>query len=531
MRLFLSLILIAATFGCANASIADFFNKAPQTDTLYVKASLYEQDGNYEEAAKLLENVLDSVNDEYIYLKLARVYAKLKDREMVKFTLERGLRKIPESPTLLGALADLYRSSSATVEQSYPLYQRAYKISGNPTYAEGEAIARAASKDYNGAIKIYDGLIQKDPKSDYLVQRARFYEKLGLEKEAMSDYQKAADKDENFIAAAKLADYFVSQGDNAKAIKYLHMVIKASPDLTLAKFRLAELLRKMGKNDEAAEYYTQTISFLNDSEKEYVLKQLGAIYYQDKNYDKSLEYFKKAYDMSDDIQTAYSMAVITEASGDIEGARRWYEKILDKRPDFVEASKRLAVIYLKEKRPEKALDTLNSIDKMYQDVNYYRIKGQAYTDMGKSGSAVNVLTEALKNNPAEVKLYLDLALAQDKNNDKKAAEATVKEGLKLFPKNPSLLNFLGYSYAERGVKLDEAKKLIQKALDKKPDEPAYLDSMAWVLYRQGMYKEALPFQERALKGAPKEQEIRDHMKAILKKLGIRKSLDDIIKEK
>ncbi len=54
--------------------------------------------------------------------------------------------------------------------------------------------------------------------------------------------------------------------------------------------------------------------------------------------------------------------------------------------------------------------------------------------------------------------------------------------------------------------------------------------MAWVLYQEGRYEEALPIQKRALKGAPDEEEIRDHMKEILKKLGIRKTLDEIIKE-
>ncbi len=62
------------------------------------------------------------------------------------------------------------------------------------------------------------------------------------------------------------------------------MVINASPELAIAKFRLAELLRKIGKTDEAAEYYSAIIDSLNENEKVYVLKQLATIYFSKKRF-------------------------------------------------------------------------------------------------------------------------------------------------------------------------------------------------------------------------------------------------------
>lgn len=531
MRILISLILLVSALSTtACAGVTEFLLGKNQADSWYVKASLYEQDGNLEEAARLLEVVLESVNDEYVYLKLANVYSQLQDAEMIKFTLERAVRKVPESAMLTGALADFYRADQSTVEQSFALYQKAYEISGNPAYAEGEAIAHAVTKDYNSAIKIYDELIKTDPKSDYYVQRARFYEKLGLEKEALRDYKKSADMDGNFAAAAKLSDHYVNAGDNENAIKYLHMVIKASPELTIAKFRLAELLRKIGKGQEAVQYYSDIIDSLDEKEKIYVLKQLGSISFENKNLDDAEEYFTRAYEITEDIQTAYSIALLAESKEENDTAMLWYERILKQRPDFVEASKRLAIIHLKEGRPQEALDALSKVEDIYQDVDFIRIKGQIYVDMGDLDGAAAMLEKAVKDNPAEVKLYLDLAFAVDRTKDKERAEEVIKDGLRYFPEDPSLLNFLGYLYAEQGKNLAEAEKMIKKALDQKPDEPAYLDSLAWVFYQQGKYKEALPLQKRALKGAPDEEEIREHMRAILKKLGIRKSLDDIISE-
>ncbi|PLX67901.1 MAG: hypothetical protein C0603_07225 [Denitrovibrio sp.] len=531
MRIFSSLILVIfALTVSVDAKIAGFFIDRAMADSMYVKASLYEQDGNFEEASRMLEVVLETIDDEYIYLKLANIYNKLKDDEMLKYTLERAVRKNSESYALIGALADFYRGNKETATQSYVLYQKAYKLSGNPMYAEGEAIAHAALKDYNGAIKIYDNLIKENPKSSYYVQRARFFDKLGLIKESIEDYVKAADIDGNFVAAAKLSDYYVKEGKNEEAIKYLRMVISASPDLAIAKFRMAELLRKIGKTDEAADFYAAIIDSLNESERVYVLKQLATIYFRKKDFDKAEEYFSRAYEINDDTQTAYSLALLAEATKDYETAIDWYQKILVKRPDFVEASKRLAIIYIQETKLHQALDTLDSVEPTYQDVDFFRIKSQIYTDQGNLDMAIEILSKAVAENPAEIKLYVDLALAYDKNKEKLKAESTIEDGLKSFPEDPSLLNFLGYMYVEQGKRLDEAKELIQKALDQKPDEPAYLDSMAWLLYQKGRFEEALSFQKRALKGAPEEEEIRNHMKDILKKLGIRKTLDEIIQE-
>jgi len=531
MRLFTSLILIVfAIASIGEAGVSSLFMDRTQADAMFVQASLYEQDGNLEEASKLLEAVLENVEDEYIFLKLANIYDQLKDNEMLKFTLERGVRKLPDSYLLTGALADFYRSDPDTAKQSFELYRKALKLSGNPVYAEREAIAHAVLKDYNGAIKIYGQLIEKNQLSEYYVQRARLYEKLGLENESIQDYIKAADIDGNFVAAAKLSDHFVKIGDNAKAIVYLRMLVESSPELTIAKFRLAELLRKVGKSEEAVEFYRSILDSLNVNEKEYVLKQLAAIAFDNKDYNQAEEYFTQAYQINDDIQTIFSLALLAEASGNLSTAKDWYKKVLVKRPDFTEANKRLAILYIKSKDYDSALETLSAVADTDKDVDFFRIEGQAYTDKGDLAKAIEVLSKAVKDNPAEVKLYIDLAIAVEKNGDKIKAENVVKDGLKYFPDDASLLNFLGYMYAEQGKNLEEATKLIKRALEKKPDEAAYLDSMAWVLFQQGRYEEALPWQKRALRGASSEKEIQDHMKAILDKLGIRKTLDEIIKE-
>jgi Tfp pilus assembly protein PilF len=71
------------------------------------------------------------------------------------------------------------------------------------------------------------------------------------------------------------------------------------------------------------------------------------------------------------------------------------------------------------------------------------------------------------------------------------AEDNFKQILEVDPDNALALNYLGYMYAEKGINLEEAKTMIEKALAIDPDNGAFLDSYAWVLYKMGRYEEAI----------------------------------------
>ena len=78
------------------------------------------------------------------------------------------------------------------------------------------------------------------------------------------------------------------------------------------------------------------------------------------------------------------------------------------------------------------------------------------------------------------------------------AEKYFEKCLQLAPDSPETLNYLGYMWAERGVKLQRARELIEKAVKAEPKNAAYLDSLAWVLYKLGQPKAALPHMLQAV---------------------------------
>jgi len=98
-------------------------------------------------------------------------------------------------------------------------------------------------------------------------------------------------------------------------------------------------------------------------------------------------------------------------------------------------------------------------------------------------------TIAIKNDSEQYFFYL--AMVQDKLKKTQKAIKSLKTALKLKPQSARSLNYLGYLYADNNIHITESYKLIQRALSIEPDNGAYRDSLGWVLYRKGLYAEAL----------------------------------------
>jgi len=91
------------------------------------------------------------------------------------------------------------------------------------------------------------------------------------------------------------------------------------------------------------------------------------------------------------------------------------------------------------------------------------------------------------------------------------AEADLKEALKLFPEQPHVLNYLGYSWIDQGEHLDEGMAMIKRAVQQRPDDGYIVDSLGWAYYQLGNYDEAVKQLERAIELKPEDPTINDHL--------------------
>ena len=91
------------------------------------------------------------------------------------------------------------------------------------------------------------------------------------------------------------------------------------------------------------------------------------------------------------------------------------------------------------------------------------------------------------------------------------AETDFKKALELFPDQPHVLNYLGYSWIDQGVNLDEGMRMIRRAVEQRPDDGYIVDSLGWAYYRIDEYDEAVKHLERAVELKPEDPTINDHL--------------------
>jgi tetratricopeptide (TPR) repeat protein len=122
---------------------------------------------------------------------------------------------------------------------------------------------------------------------------------------------------------------------------------------------------------------------------------------------------------------------------------------------------------------------------------------------------IDVIAEA-KDKPNWVYYYFrGICEERSKNWDK--AEVDMKRALEIQPEQPHVLNYLGYSWIDRGTNLDEAMKMIRRAVDQRPDDGYIVDSLGWAYYRIGNYEEAVKTLERAISLKPEDPTVNDHL--------------------
>jgi Flp pilus assembly protein TadD len=139
-------------------------------------------------------------------------------------------------------------------------------------------------------------------------------------------------------------------------------------------------------------------------------------------------------------------------------------------------------------------------------------------DARQSGVAFDLLNEALARSPDNPDLLYDLAMTAEKIDRIDVLERNLRKLIQLRPDHAHAHNALGYSLADRNLRLPEARKLIERALELAPEDYFIIDSMGWILYRQGDLNGAANYLRRAWHGRP-DGEIGAHLGEVLWMLG------------
>ncbi|MGJ4883792.1 MULTISPECIES: tetratricopeptide repeat protein [unclassified Bradyrhizobium] len=123
------------------------------------------------------------------------------------------------------------------------------------------------------------------------------------------------------------------------------------------------------------------------------------------------------------------------------------------------------------------------------------------------------------NDKANSVYYYYRGICLERSKQWPKAEADMRKALELQPDQPHVLNYLGYSWIDQGVNLDEGMKMIKRAVEQRPDDGYIVDSLGWAYFRIGNYEEAVKNLERAIDLKPEDPTINDHLGDAYWKIG------------
>jgi tetratricopeptide (TPR) repeat protein len=212
---------------------------------------------------------------------------------------------------------------------------------------------------------------------------------------------------------------------------------------------------------------------------------------------------------------------LMEAGGDTAAARTAYTHVPASAPEYTAAQGKLAWTYDEKGDHETALKIARAAAAS-GDADARLTLADLLRANQKYDESAQLLTELMKASPTpDWRLYFGRAVSLEKLGRWSEAEADLEKALKLRPDEPELLNYLGYSWIDRGVRLKEAMAMVQKAVDAEPRSGAMVDSLGWAYFKLGDYKQAVEKLEEAVELDAGDPDVNNHLGDAYWKVGRR----------
>lgn len=353
-------------------------------------------------------------------------------------------------------------------------------------------------------------------------------------------------------ARLALAQGAYVRGDTQRARTEAQNALKLKPDFELAILAMAqvtpdkdEALRLLGdfvsrnpksrdvrmayarmliEQKQYAKARTEFETLLKEQPQDLTaLYALGVLALETKDF-KSAENYLTTYinqltakpdDERDPTQALLLLAQIAEERNDNEAVLKWLSQI-EPGEAYLNAQIKRAQIIAKRgdmAGARKLLHELNTSGER-EKAQILIAEGQLLRDANQLPEAIRIYKDGVRQFPNNTDLLYDYAMAAEKSSQWDVMESALRKIMELAPNNQHAYNALGYSLAERNIRLDEAYTLIEKALKLAPDDPFILDSMGWVHFRLGKLKESEDLLRRAYELRP-DVEIAAHLGEVL----------------
>ena len=336
---------------------------------------------------------------------------------------------------------------------------------------------------------------------------------------AQNEFQKALQQRPDWEAAELAYAQLLARTTPAGAIESLSEFLARKPDARDARLTLARLLISE-RNYEAAR--TQFDQLLKDSpDNPDVVYPVAMLALQQGDTASARAQFEKLLksNFADKSTVHFFLGQIEEEQKKQDLALEHYRQVTAG-DQYIAARGRAAQILLRQEKIDEARELLRTTrgSTPAEKTQLILAEAQLLREAGRGDESYALLEAALAKQPDNPELLYETALAAERQGKPLVLEKHLGHLLELKPDHAHALNAFGYSLAERNIRLAEAHKLITRALMLAPQDPFIMDSMGWVLFRQGKLPEALKTLETAY-GIKADPEIAAHLGEVLWTMG------------
>lgn len=298
------------------------------------------------------------------------------------------------------------------------------------------------------------------------------------------------------------------------ALQWLENVLDQDKDNDNLRIFYARLLTDLQRFDEAQQQFEALLE--RSPHEPNILSSLGLLYINASKFAEAKACFlalSKQQDHFDD--ASYYMGRITEEEKDVNVALGWYQGVSASGKHYFETQMRIGRLLGQQNKLNEALEHIQNVQSQNEQQWYLlvQIEAEILIHAKHYDEAMAIYDNALQADDNIDLLYARAMLAEQMD-DLVTVERDLLLILAIDSENSRALNALGYTLADKTDRYDEAYELVKKALEVSPNDHHILDSMGWVLYRQGQLEEALKFLNRAFE-KKQDPEIAAHLGEVL----------------
>jgi tetratricopeptide (TPR) repeat protein len=523
--LFGPLLACLALAGCAHApSATDAAGDSPGGAVIrpddpaeydLIVAQEFEEEGRMSDALAAYERaVAKDPESAYLQLELANSLVRNNRLSEAIEHAERAYELEPEERSTRLFLGQLYRLQRSPAAAERVLLEE----SGEPLDAAAGYLlfeVYLESKRVDDALHVAEWLSERDPTSTRsILALANVYGEMGKSADAERILREALEVNpDNLHIYVALARSHRERGDHEGEVAVYRQLLDRTPHYHAALMSLSDAQLKLD-DFEGAMATLEEIEENHPGDLRSVVR-LGFLYYEARRYDEAADRFERVIGMTPhEYELSFFLGIALRRSGQPDRAIASFERIPAESEHYAEARTQIAAIL--EHRGKFAA-ALAEVERANAAVPSQALELYAATLRSKAGDfdgAVARLEEMLSEEPENDDLLYNLGVVYGEADRPDEALEYMHRVLEENPDNASALNYIGYSWAERGENLDQAESMIARAIELRPADGYIADSLGWVYYMRarpliedGRHGEARAYIERAIEELERADEL------------------------